>query len=176
MADPLNRVPFPLAGEGACLRYRTADYVELRKKYGEPKIVERRNPDTGFPEEIWETFTSRIEQAVMLHQPDVILDCLKLGLKSEDGRTPRSDVDYSDLPFSWVACVQPIRDALVLALTNEPFAKLLAARREREELNARLRNRGVEFNDAEEDGPDPSMAPMTSASSGESSGSDTPLD
>lgn len=177
MSDPQNKVPFPLAGEGAHLRYRTIDYVDLRKKYGEAKIVERRAPGTGFPEEVWETFTHRIDDGLGNFDPIVILDCLKAGLKTEDGRTPWSEIDWNDLSFPLTATVPAIRNAMVLAVTNEPYAKLLAKQREAEAekaRNERLRAKGVEFNDEASDASDPLETLTTSTLSGESSGSDTP--
>lgn len=178
MSDPQNKVPFPAAGEGAYLRYRTADYVELRTKYGEPKIVQRKAPESGFPMEYWETFTHRIDDGLGNLDPIVIVDCLRAGLKNEDGRTKFAGVDWNDLSFSLTESVPSIRNALVLAVTNQPYAALLAKQREANEeaeRNRRLRERGVEFNDDEQaDDTDPTLTLTTSTLSGASSGSDIP--
>jgi hypothetical protein len=138
MADPENKVPFPLAGEGAHLRFRTADLVTLRTKYGEPKEL---------PDGTYERFTDRIDALIQLYDPLAILDCLKAGLKKEDGRTPLSAIHYDDLPFSLIEAAQPIRDAITLGISGTAYSVLLAAQRAKAEEEARLRARGVAFND-----------------------------
>lgn len=151
MADPENKVPFPLAGEGVYLRFRTADLVALRNKYGEPKQL---------PDGTYERYSDRVDLLLQLVDPVAIEVCLRAGLKQEDGRTPLSAIDYNDLPFPPIKCVQPIRDAITLGVSGVAYATLLAAKKAKDEENARLRAAGVAFNDEVDPFDDP---PMTSA-------------
>lgn len=169
MTHPTNKVPFSLAGNGAHLRYRTADLVTLREKYGEPKVV--KAPDVnGILIDTWETFTDRLEQRVRLNDPIAVIDALKAGLKHEDGVTVWDEISYDDLPFGLTQAAPRILTALVLGITNKDYAVLLREREAKAAEEARLRAVGVEFN---EDAPDdPSMTPTGSTSSDESSGSD----
>lgn len=173
MADPQNKVPFFLAGEGAYLRYRTGDLVHLREKFGEPKPIKVRN-EMGFEQDAIETFTDRLNLLVGVTDPVAILECLKVGLKQADGRKPFQGVSFDDLPFGLTDARKPIIDALVLGVTGKDYATLLAEQKEREaieERNARLREKGAIF-DGDED-PDPQETLMDSTSSSEPSGSDT---
>lgn len=170
MAHPTNKVPFSLAGNGAHLRYRTADLVSLREKYGEPKIVKRQDAN-GFLVESWETFTDRLEDLVRVADPIAVVDCLKAGLKHEDGTTIWDEIAYDDLPFGPIQAAGPITTALVLAITGKDYALLLRERAAKAAEEKRLRDRGVEFNEEIPD--DPSMTPTGSTSLDESSGSDT---
>jgi hypothetical protein len=170
MTHPTNKVPFSLAGDGAHLRYRTADLVKLRETYGEPKIV--KTPDVnGILVETWETFTDRIEERVRLNDPIAIIDCLKAGLKHEDGTTKWDEISYDDLPFGLIQAAGPITTALVLGITGKDYAVLLRERAAKAAEEERLRAAGVEFN--EDSLPDPLMTLTDSTLSGEFSGSDT---
>lgn len=175
MSDPQNKVPFPLVGEGATLRYRTGDLVTLREKYGEPVIVKSPDPETGFPVDVWETFTDRIDRLVRLNDPIAVTDCLRAGLKQSCGVKPWTGIDYNDLDFGLLEAARPIQSAIILGITGDSYATLLRKQKDAEEervRNDRLRARGVEFN---EDSPDdPPMTPTEPMSSIESSGSDTP--
>jgi hypothetical protein len=159
--SPQNKVPFPLAGEGATLRYRTMDLVGLREKFGEPKIVTvKTKNELGFENEIevYETFTDRLDQLVRLNDPVAIVACLRAGLKEEDGTKPFQRISLDDLPFGLKDAVRPIQDALVLGITGESYAVLLrkqaAADAEAREKQA-MKDRGIAFNEDEDPGADP---------------------
>lgn len=173
MTDPQNKVPFFLAGEGAYLRFRLADLVVLREKYGEPAPVKVRN-ELGFDQDAVETFMDRLNTRVAVSDPVAILDCLRAGLKQADGRKPYAGISFDDPPFGIADARKPIIDALVLGVTGKDYATLLEEQKERdaiEERNARLREKGAIF-DGDED-PDPQETLMDSTSSSEPSGSDT---
>lgn len=175
-SSPQNKVPFPLAGGGATLRFRTMDMVALREKFGEPKIVKVKG-DNGFEVEVWESFTDRLDQLVRLFDPIAIIHCLRAGLKEEDGTKPFSRLSFDDLPFGLKDAVRPIQDALVLGITGESFAALVRkqdAAAAEEKQKQEMRERGVEFNDDVDDpDEDPTGALMERTSSPGASGSDT---
>jgi hypothetical protein len=177
--SPQNKVPFPLAGGGATLRFRTMDMVVLREQFGEPKIVKvTTKNELGFDNEIevFETFTDRLDQLVRLHDPLAIIACLRAGLKEEDGTKPFQRISLDDLPFGLKDAVRPIQDALVLGITGESYAVLLrkqavtdAAAREKQAM----RDRGIAFNDDEDPTPDPTKTLTEGTSSPAASGSGT---
>lgn len=111
MADPQNKVPFFFAGDGAYLRFRTADLIKLEDAYGDD----------------WQT---KVFASLANTSHKVLVECLKVGLKQADGRKPFSGVDLNDLPFSIDDAAQPIIDAIVLGISGKPYAELVEARRE----------------------------------------------
>jgi len=130
-----NKVPFFLAGEGAFLRFRTVDLIVLERKYGE-------------------RFYSHIEKTLNEFSVDTMVECLKVGLKQEDGRQPYPTVDFDDLPFAVQQATQPIFDALSVAIIGQSYSAIIDAR-----------NRAMEA--ARADPTDPLMAEASSlASSG----------
>ncbi|CAM5769787.1 hypothetical protein [Bosea minatitlanensis] len=104
-----NAVPFPEAGEGVVLRFRTIDLIKLEEKYGE-------------------SFTEVISRLLSANSSACMVECLKHGLKKEDGRTPFGRLDFNDLPFSIVEARESIFDAITCAITGQSFAALLDAR------------------------------------------------
>jgi hypothetical protein len=162
-SSPQNKVPFPLAGGGATLRFRTMDLVVLREQFGEPKIVKvTTKNELGFDTEVevYETFTDRLDQLVRLYDPIAIQACLRAGLKEEDGTKPFSRLSLDDLPFGLKEAVRPIQDALVLGISGDSFATLVrkqdAAAAEAKEKQA-MKDRGISFNEDEDPGADPTM-------------------
>ncbi|MGX5777012.1 hypothetical protein [Methylorubrum zatmanii] len=111
MADPQNKVPFFLAGDGAYLRFRTADLIKLEDTYGED----------------WQ---SAVFTGLARTSHKVMVACLQAGLKQEDGRKPYSGVSFDDLPFSIDDAATPIIDAITLGISGKPYAELVEARRE----------------------------------------------
>ena len=111
MADPTNKVPFPFAGDGAVLRFRTADLIKLEEIYGDG----------------WQ---STIHQGFDRQSHKTLVDCLRAGLKQEDGRKPFARIDYDDLPFSLYEAAMPIIEAIALAISGQSYAALLEASRE----------------------------------------------
>lgn len=111
MADPQNKVPFFLAGDGAYLRFRTVDLIKLEDAYGD-----------GWQEAVFAGL-NRTSHKVMV-------TCLQAGLKREDGRKPYPGVDYDDLPFAIDDAAMPIIDAITLGISGKPYAELVEARRE----------------------------------------------
>jgi hypothetical protein len=111
MADPQNKVPFFLAGDGAYLRFRTADLIKLEDAYGDE----------------WQ---SAVFTGLSGTSHKVMVACLKAGLKREDGRKPYPGVDYDDLPFAIDDAAMPIIDAITLGISGKPYAELVEARRE----------------------------------------------
>lgn len=111
MADPQNKVPFFLAGDGAHLRFRTVDLIKLEDAYGDD----------------WQ---SAVFAGLQRTSHKVMVEYLKVGLKQEDGRKPYSGVDFSDLPFSIDDAAMPIIDAITLGISGKPYAELVEARLE----------------------------------------------
>lgn len=111
MADPQNKVPFPLAGDDACLRFRTADLIKLEDAYGE-------------------SWQEAVFAGLQRTSHKVMVACLKAGLKQQDGRKPFAGVDYDDLPFAIDDAAMPIIDAITLGISGKPYAELVEARRE----------------------------------------------
>jgi hypothetical protein len=112
MADAnkyINAVPFPLAGEGAVLRYRTFDLIKIEEIFGE-------------------SFAETISKALNNNSSTCMVECLKHGLKHADGRTAFSKVDWNDLPFSVHQAREAIFDAISCAITGQSFAAILEAR------------------------------------------------
>lgn len=116
MADPQNKVPFPFAGEGACLRFRTMDLIALEDAYGDD----------------WQT---KVFAGLAGTSHKVLVKCLGVGLKQPDGRKPFVGVDPNDLPFSIDDAAQPIIDAITLGISGKPYAALVEARREEAAAN-----------------------------------------
>lgn len=117
-ANPyINKVPFQLAGNGACFRFRTADLVQLSEKYKAPAKAEGMN---------WESY---VERLLVYRDPACFVDCVKAGLKKDDGRTP-FQISYDDLPFAPEQAAEPLLDALICALTGKSYAELLEKRRQ----------------------------------------------
>lgn len=125
--DQLRKsVPFPLAGEGARLRYRLDDLIALRSSYDAPvtapvKTNERGNPENFF----WENLISRVQ----VSDPMAIRDCLRVGLKQSDGKTPLA-VDLSDPDWHLHQAIDPIMDALSLARTGHTMTDIAEKLRE----------------------------------------------
>lgn len=111
MADPQNKVPFFLAGDDAYLRYTTADLIKLEDLYGD-----------AWQEKIFAGLNSTSHK--------VLVECLKAGLKQQDGRKPYTVVSFDDLPFGIDDAAGPIVDAIALGISGKPYAVLVEARRE----------------------------------------------
>lgn len=109
-----NSVPFPVAGEGALLRFRTIDLIALEKQFGEE-------------------WYGVIPKGLEANSNEVMVHCLKAGLKQKDGKTPFMSIDFNDLPFAiWQAKVQ-IFDAITLAISGLTYAAILHARQKQQE-------------------------------------------
>jgi hypothetical protein len=110
MSDPTNKVPFPHVGDGtAVLRYRTADLITLEQKYGLQ-------------------FTSVMTERLTSGSHECLVECLRAGIKREDGRKPYAQIDYDDLPFAIWDAVPLILDAVSSAISGKSYAEILEAR------------------------------------------------
>src|SRR3990167_5337401 len=96
----IRHVPFPEAGEGVELFFRTRDFLELQKKFGADYIV-------GAQERIDKTDIEFIEA------------CLKLGGKKEGNPFPIS-IDVLD-QITMHVVEKRILDGLFLRLTGKTF-------------------------------------------------------
>jgi hypothetical protein len=121
MHNPMaNEVPFPLAGEGAVLRFRTGDLVRLRGKYGAPLNEPPKYDDRGRRIDFfWQVIIVGVES----QDPAVVTDCLRIGLKQADGKTPL-ELDWEDLPFPLQAAEAELLDALFLARWGKSASQL----------------------------------------------------
>lgn len=116
MADPTNKVPFPLLGTPsapATLRFRTRDLIELETKYG----LE---------------FTSEVSSRILGNSSECMVFCLRAGLKDAEGKKPFKGVDFDDLPFAVQEAAGEILDAISIAITGQSYAELAERRREAE--------------------------------------------
>lgn len=109
-----NSVPFPCAGEGALLRFRTADLVALEKEFGEDWI-------------------KLISDRLNASSPSMLVACLKVGLKRADGKEPWGEIDFNDLPFSPWNSREQIMDAVAMAITGKTYAAILDEREKQKE-------------------------------------------
>lgn len=127
--------PFPLAGEGVVLRFRTIDLSRLRSIYGDDhRKAPGRDTSGRIVDAFWDVLLSRIDA----HDPTVIVDCLRHGLKQQDGKTEFKGLDLDDLPFALDAAAPYVADALLLARWGMTSGELAA--RMREEVAAARRD------------------------------------
>lgn len=118
MSDPTNRVPFPLVGDGtAVLRYRTADLVKLEQTYGV-------------------RFTDEVTGKLLNGSHECLLECLRAGIKTAEGRKPYTKIDYDDLPFSLNDAMPLIFDAISSSISGRSYAEILEARAEADRAEA----------------------------------------
>lgn len=103
-------VPFPPAGPGAVLRFRTIDLLHLAKTFtvdGEPW---------------WQTVSRRVR----MPDPKAIQDALAIGLKTADNG-PVEHLDWSDLPFPLDAAAEPLLSAIGRALYGRRYIEGMQA-------------------------------------------------
>lgn len=96
----IRHVPFPEAGEGVELFFRTRDFLELQKKFGADYIV-------GAQE--------RVDKSDL----EYIGECIRLGCK-KDGKPFAVSLDALD-DVSLHVVGRKVLDALFLRLTNKTF-------------------------------------------------------
>jgi hypothetical protein len=104
-----NSVPFPCAGEGALLRFRTCDLMALEAQYGDDWI-------------------KLVSDKLNASSPAMLVACLKAGLKKADGKEPWGAIDFNDLPFSPWDSREQIMDAVAMAITGKTYAAILDER------------------------------------------------
>lgn len=115
-----NEVPFPHVGEGAVLRFRTIDLVHLRSKYGPAANAKPEYDDRGRRiDHFWQILIVGIES----HDPMVMSDLLRKGLKQSDGKTP-FEMDFDDLPFPLQSIEAQLMDAVFLSRWGETVAQV----------------------------------------------------
>lgn len=112
MHNPFKgETPFPLAGEGAVLRFTTGDITSLRGKYGAPPT---RKPELDDRGQLVDHFWTILLTGIAAHDPIIMVDVLKAGLKEEGGKK-RLNLDWNDLPFNFYEMEQPLQDGLNLS-------------------------------------------------------------
>lgn len=102
-------VPFPLAGEGAVLRFRTRDLVKIEEDFGLNwfEVVPERLDKNSYA---------------------TLVAVMKAGLKSQDGVTPFLQIDHDDYPFSLQQATPAISDAFACALSGMTYRAVLDAK------------------------------------------------
>lgn len=104
-----NSVPFPCAGEGALLRFRTMDLMALEAQFGDEWL-------------------KTISEKLNASSPTMLVACLKAGLKRPDGKEPWGVIDFNDLPFSPWDSREQIMDAVAMAITGKRYSAILDER------------------------------------------------
>lgn len=135
MHNPFRgETPFPLAGEGVVLRFRTGDLTRLRGKYGAPPTKKPEiGPDGKLVDHFWEILLT----GIAVHDPVIMLDVLKAGLKEPGGNKPLS-LDWEDLPFSFAEMEEPLQTGLMVSRWGMTPDQLAAQIRAQAEETARL--------------------------------------
>jgi hypothetical protein len=129
-------VPFPLAGEGAVLRFTLRDLGVLRSKYGDPLTKEVRRDVYDQP---IDTFWNVILSGLDALDPVICMDLLEVGLKKAGGKERLTSFDHGDPGFSIVEAYRPLLDATALARTGKPHDQLVADNlKAKAELEAKL--------------------------------------
>lgn len=119
MALKMNgEVPFPLAGEGAFLRFNLQDIAELESIYGVGEYLQV------------------IDANIQEGSGGTVLKCLSIGAKrrNSDNKIVRLGLGPDDIDFAIVEAHEPIMDALFLQVTNMTYQEAMAevARRQAE--------------------------------------------
>lgn len=98
-----GETPFPLAGEDVILKFTTSNILQLYTLYGpDPREAMKVEPGTNrISGHFWTTLLGRAE----MHDPHVLFNLLKVGLKQRDGDRlvplKRPAEWWDDLPFSF---------------------------------------------------------------------------
>jgi hypothetical protein len=137
-----GETPFPIAGEGVVLKFRSSDIARLHSVYG---------PDTRKPPEVdpltklpVQTFWTTILGHLSVHDPNVVETVLRVGLKErdDDGKLKpiKRDNDWwEDLPFSFADGADQLSEALFWSrwgMTSVQYSELLREQAERDRLAA----------------------------------------
>lgn len=121
MHNPFKgETPFPLAGEGVVLRFKTGDITRLRGKYGAPP---NRKPEVDDNGQLVDHFWTILLTGLASHDPVIMVDVLKAGLKKEDGKTEHK-LDWDDLDFTFADMEEPLTDGLTLSRWGRTAADL----------------------------------------------------
>lgn len=111
-----GETPFPLAGEGVILKFTTSDLARLHSLYG-PDV---RSPPTLDPVSgrISQYFWGTILGWIDVHDPVVIQNILKVGLKERNGagklKPIQRDSDWwEELPFALSEVADAIQSGLL---------------------------------------------------------------
>ena len=141
-----NSVPFPAAGPGALLRFRTMDLVALEAAYGDEWL-------------------KVISEKLSASSPSMMVACLKAGLKKSDGMEPWGEIDFNDMPFSPWQSREQIMDAIAMAITGKTYAAILkereVAKTATEEIVEALENPLMGLGVSLEAPSEPDMAPAS---------------
>jgi hypothetical protein len=135
MTTPHNpfagETPFPLAGGEAILKFTTADIMKLYTLYGpDPREPMRVEPGgKGVTGSFWSTVLARAE----MHDPHVLFNLLRLGLKQQNDAgklvpLQRSQEWWDDLPFAWSEAAEIITTGLTWSrwfMTPEGLAQFM---------------------------------------------------
>lgn len=136
-----GETPFPPAGDDVILKYTTSDILKLYTLYGpDPREAMKVEPGTNrISGHFWTTLLGRAE----MHDPHVLFNLLKVGLKQRDGERlvplKRPAEWWDDLPFSFADTADIITSGLTWSrwgMTPDQLADMMReqAARVREEM------------------------------------------
>lgn len=142
-----GETPFPIAGEGVLLKFTTRDIATLHGKYGpDVRKPPEFDPITG---RVQNTFWQTIIGWVSVHDPVVLTDVLKVGLKEPgpNGRLSpiKRDQEWWDTPpFRWADIAETIEFGLMWSRWGETPDQLAERlRKQIEEADAKGGNGAV---------------------------------